>query len=311
MHPNLMPLRIRASLAVAALLAAVITAPVAAAPVPFDYAVRARSTLSTGSITPNPRVDDVTHFDGATSASASDSFTDGSSGRDFHLDGGANLASSTLSVRNRGTGGPGASQSNTVTFLFAELLDTLTFTGDYTVTPLRLPFTATFDGTWVASGLVGDPHGDPAAQIFTWLWFADGSLAFTQDDWLNTGALFANSGRLRGDVTQVSVADNGATPIHVVYHDTLELWGVDPLLRAWMGLEADVGNFNATAAWDANLAHTATLTFDFTGLDVHSASGVFPGTSATVPEPGALSLFALAFATAAWRRYRGNAVPPV
>lgn len=272
-------------------LAATFAAPLGAQS--FEYAVRARSTLATGGQATS--VDDATHFDGSTSATAHDSFTDAASGRDFALDASASLASGALRVRNRGEGGPGASQSNTATFLFSELFDTFTFRGDYTSTPLRLPFTATYDGNWDAADLFG------STQIFAWLWFADDSLDYTQQDFLDTATLFFDPGRLRGDLTQPSVPDNGTQAIHVVYQDVLELTGVDPVLHAWMGLEADVNNFSATGRWDADLSHTATLIFDFAGLDVRSASGVFPGAqAATLPEPGA-GWLVVAAALLAWR----------
>lgn len=281
------------------------SSPVLGAPVPFDYAVRARSTLSTGGN--GVVVDDRTFFDSATSAQASGSFVDNSTGRNFSLNGQADLSSGALRVQNQGTGGPGGNQTGTATFLFSEYLDTLRFSGDYTNTPLLLPFTATYDGTWTGN-LLAFGSNPPGVQIFTWLWFADASKAFTQDDWLNTGGLFSSGGELEKHVNNVSVVNDGTPhPVHIQYSGTLSLNGVNPILRAWQGLEADVYNESANGSWNGDFAHTATLTFDFTGLNVTSASGVFPGTGMQpIPEPAALTLFGLALAGLACARKRAS-----
>lgn len=274
---------------------------------PFDYAVRARSDLATGGA--GVSTVDRTYFDSATSAAASDSFADNSTGRDFTLDGSASLSTGELRIQNRGSGGPGANQSNTATFLFAEYLDTFRFAGDYTTTPLVLPFTATFDGSWTAANIASG-SSDPTVQIFTWLWFADETKSFTQSEWLDTSGLFFGGGELEKRVDAVSVISDGAErPVHVEYAGELELHGIDPLLRAWMGLEVDVNNASANGSWDGDFAHTATLSFDFTGLDVRSASGRFPGTQ-SVPEPATASLLLLAAGLASLRRLRSRREPP-
>ncbi len=58
-------------------------------------------------------------------------------------------------------------------------------------------------------------------------------------------------------------------------------------------MEAAVFSQNPAANWTGNFASTGRLEFDFTGLTVTSASGVFPGTRAEFPEPGTIGLAAL------------------
>ena len=272
-----------------------------AAPTPITYAVRADTSYltadPTGTTTVNPHNDQ--RLVGASSASSSSSFT-GSDNRSFNLTSSVNLGQGALRVTNVGSGGASTPASASVTSSIAEYLDTITILGNFT-SPILVPFTATFDGTWTQTNTA-------FVGLFGQVWFGTSA---TVEDWSspsdNPGQTLYDQDALFKDF-----ANDFDGEVALTISGNLSLSGLNPSFVAWLRMEAAVFSTDAAAIWNGNFANTGKLEFDFTGLNVNSASGVFPGTTAAVPEPGTVGLVALAVvALATGRRRRPGPATPV
>jgi hypothetical protein len=260
---------------------------------PITYAVRADTSYltanSTGTGVVNPHNDQ--RLVGASSASSSSSFT-GIDNRIFNLTSSVNLGQGALKVTNNGTGGASTPVSGSVTSSIAEYLDTFTILGNFS-SPILVPFTATFDGDWTQTNtdFVG---------LFGQVWFGTSA---TVEDWSNPSN---NPGQdlYDKDALFKSFASDFDGEVALTISGNLELSGLNPSFVAWLRMEAAVFSTNSQATWTGDFANTGTLEFDFTGFTVTSASGVFPGTSRAVPEPGTIGLAALGLCALALGRRR-------
>ncbi len=260
---------------------------------PITYAVRADTSYLTadpsGTSTVNPHNDQ--RLVGASSASSSSSFT-GIDNRNFNLTSSVNLGQGALRVTNVGSGGASTPVSGSVTSSIAEYLDTFTILGNFT-TPVLVPFTATFDGNWTQTNtdFVG---------LFGQVWFGTSA---TVEDWSNPTD---NPGQTLYDQPALfkSFASDFEGDVALTISGNLSLSGLNPSYVAWLRMEAAVFSTNPAASWTGDFANTGELEFDFTGLTVTSASGVFPGTTAAVPEPGTIGLAALGLCALALGRRR-------
>lgn len=248
--------------------------------VPITYAVRADTSYltadPTGTSTVNPHSDQ--RLTGASSASSVSSFA-GIDNRSFTLSSSVNLGQGALRVTNTGSGGASTPVSASVTSAIAEYLDTFTILGNFS-SPVLVPFTATFDGNWTQTNtdFVG---------LFGQVWFGTSA---TVEDWSNPSnnpgdALYNQTALFR------SFENDTDGPVALTISGDLSLSGVNPSFVAWLRMEAAVFSTNPAASWTGNFENTGRLEFDFAGLNVTSASGVFPGTA--VPEPGTIGLAAL------------------
>lgn len=147
---------------------------------PFDYmsgSVTGISTGGSGSFIDQSQSQGL--FDDGLSTSATDSFVDAATGRDFSVFASSDLATGTLRLRNKGTGGPGGIAANSATDAYAMFLDTFTVHGSFS-TPVVIPFSAHFEGTWNSSSTA---LSSQVQQFIGALSLSDLSIAFTEDDW--------------------------------------------------------------------------------------------------------------------------------
>lgn len=284
-------------------LSCVAAAPADALTYTFASASQTRIATETGSGFENMVESDVNI--GGTTASISDTFADGSTGRNFAVSASSSLASGSILVRNTGTGGPGPSTSTSVLDAFGWYMDTLTFTGNFS--NYMLPFQATLDGIWSAPST---PVSTQDQQFIGAIRFDDASNNSLQDgDFAVPNIYFSRPGELYSDIEFLPLAQStNPTPVSIDLSGVLTLNGVNPSVHAWFFMQTAFNSINPNAVWDGNFENTGTLRFDFTGLDVISASGVYPGTppSAQVPEPGTLLLLAGGLAGVALFRRRAG-----
>ena len=226
-------------------------------------------------------------------------------GRDS--DGRAQGSASEIKLYVDGTGGPAGTSGNSVIGARALFIDTLTFSGNFGA-GVSIPFSAVLDGTWSATNVLGittAPSGFSIAGVS--IFVLPGNLPVDSASFGN----LASVATLFGDWVPVSLYNNfdnvispGLGPVAASVTDSFPIPVFDPVVRfVWFG-QVIVGNNDPNNAYTGDFFNTGTLSFDFTGINVSSASGAFSNTPSTVPEPATHALLGVAVVIGAAVRRR-------
>jgi len=189
------------------------------------------------------------------------------------------------------------------------LYDTLTFNqsafqggfGSSYNLPLSVHFEGTFTGTgdFSSSGAGGGIRVYSGNTVVDSSSFADGN-SLIDFLYISGPAPVCADGKNAPDFNSLS----GAFSFDVTCQVLVD--AAHPSVKIFMNLGIGF-NMDAGGSWNLDMAHSATLSADFAGRDVTSASGVFPNTlstAAAVPEPATLSLAGAGLAIVVWRHRR-------
>jgi hypothetical protein len=222
------------------------------------------------------------------------------------------LTQAALRAQNRGTGVVNQGVATTTLLYDTITYDGSAFQGVFGASH-QLLLTATFTGTYASSNIFGlgsatISSGGVGGRIHVY----DGSTVvdssvFNSSNSLANFLFFGGPTPLCANgVSGPDLATFSGGPFTFSVSCLVTVTAASPSLRIFMNMPSFI---NATSAsWDLNMLNTGTLSANFGGRLVYSASGVFPGTEpqpAPVPEPATLGLVGAGLLVAA-RRVRSR-----